>query len=119
MQAISAFLATRYSNIFLMFLWKLNIMQYALSIIRFSEADLLSVYSLYFNVILIASLYHGVSFQVGLVLDGAICLADYFEFMMYHCTRLKAFSTIAADKSHSVIAALNIVPYFDLFKLAF
>ena len=27
----------------------------------------------------------------SLILDGAICLADSFEFTMYHCTRLKAF----------------------------
>ena len=25
------------------------------------------------------------------VSDGAICLADSFEFTIYHCTRLKSF----------------------------
>ena len=47
-----------------------------------------------------------------LVLDGAICLDDSFEFAIYHCMRLKAFrhelvglNRIAADKSHSVIVA--------------
>ena len=41
-----------------------------------------------------------------LVLDGALCLADSFEFLMYHCMRLKALrhelaslNRIAADKS--------------------
>ena len=28
-----------------------------------------------------------------LVSDGAICLADSFEFMMYHCMRLKSSDT--------------------------
>ena len=46
LQAISAFRATNYDNIFLMFLYKLNTMQHVLSIIQFSEADLLSVYVL-------------------------------------------------------------------------
>ena len=45
--AISAFRATHYGNIFLIFLQKLNTTQYALSIIQFSEADLFSVCSLY------------------------------------------------------------------------
>ena len=47
-----------------------------------------------------------------LVLDGAICLADSFQFTVYHCMRLKVFShewaslnRIAADKSDSVIVA--------------
>ena len=47
LQVISAFHATHYSNIFLMFLWKLNTMQCALSIIQLSEAALLSVHSTY------------------------------------------------------------------------
>ena len=47
-----------------------------------------------------------------LVLDGAIRLADSFEFAIYQCMRLKAFrhertslNSIAAGKSHSVIVA--------------
>ena len=48
------------------------------------------------------------------LLEGAICLADSFEFTLYHCMRLKSFrhewaslNRIAADKSHSVIVALR------------
>ena len=48
--------------------------------------------------------------SLRLVLDGAIYLDDSFEFMIYHCLRLKAFrhewaslNRIAADKLYSVI----------------
>ena len=47
-----------------------------------------------------------------LVLDGAICPADSFEFTVYHCMKLNAFkhewasfNRIATDKSHSIIVA--------------
>ena len=47
---------------------------------------------------------------VRLVLDGAICLTNSFEFTVYHCMKLKAFTQecaslnrITADKLHSVI----------------
>ena len=51
-----------------------------------------------------------IKYQVKLVLDSAICLADCFEFTIDHCARLKAFrheraslNRIAADKLHSAI----------------
>ena len=68
-----------------------------------------------------------ISWKPGLrlVLDGAICLADSFEFTTYHCTRLKAFrheraslNRIAADKSLSVIVALVVVSILSFFLVS-
>ena len=49
-------------------------------------------------------------------LEGAICLADSFEFTIYHCTRMKPFrheraslNRVAADKSHGVIVAFSVL----------
>ena len=52
-------------------------------------------------------------FTLWLLLDGAICLADSFEFTIYHYMRLKAFryeraslNRIAADELYSVTKAV-------------